>query len=199
MKEIILATNNQNKVKEMKRKLAEFGIEVLSQSEAGVNIDVEETGTTFKENAEIKASAIFDMLHKPVIADDSGLCVDYLDGAPGIYSHRFAGEGATDLDRINKLLEILKDVPDEKRTARFKCCVCFIDENGKKHFFEDTAEGVIGHEPIGTNGFGFDPVFYFEGGERTFAQFTPEEKNAVSHRGKAVAKFVEYIRENQYE
>ena len=193
MKEIIIATNNKNKVREMKEKLSKFGIEVLSQSEAGVNIDVEETGTTFKENAEIKAEAIYNLLHKPVIADDSGLCIDYLDGAPGIYSHRFAGEGATDLDRINKALKELDGVPIEKRTARFECCVCYIDENGEKHFFEDKAEGIIGYEPKGTNGFGFDPIFHFEGGERTFAEFSPEEKNAVSHRGKAVAKFIDFI------
>ena len=193
MKEIIIATNNKNKIREMKEKLAKFGIDVISQSEAGINVDVEETGTTFKENAELKAEAIFNLLHKPVIADDSGLCIDYLDGAPGIYSHRFAGEGATDLDRINKALKELDGVPDEKRTARFKCCVCYIDKNGVKHFFEETAEGIIGHEPKGTNGFGFDPIFHFEGGDRTFAEFSPEEKNAVSHRGKAVAKFIEFI------
>ncbi len=193
MKEIIIATNNKNKVREMKEKLAQFGIEVLSQSEAGINIDVEETGTTFKENAELKAEAIYKLLHKPVIADDSGLCIDYLNGAPGIYSHRFAGEGASDLDRINKALKELEGVPNDKRTARFKCCVCYIDENGEKHFFEDAAEGIIGYEPKGNNGFGFDPIFHFEGGERTFAEFSPEEKNAVSHRGKAVAQFIKYI------
>ena len=196
MKEIILATNNQNKVREMKQKLSAFGINVLSQSEAGVNIDVEETGETFKENAEIKATAIYELLKKPVIADDSGLCIDFLDGAPGVHSHRFAGENATDLDRINIVLEKLKDVPLEKRTARFRCCVCYIDENGEKHFFEDKAEGIIGYEPKGTNGFGFDPVFHYEGDERSFAEYSPEEKNAVSHRGKAVAQFIRYIEEN---
>lgn len=196
MKEIILATNNQNKVREMKEKLSKYGINVISQREAGINIDVDETGETFKENAEIKASTIYEILKKPVIADDSGLCIDYLDGAPGVHSHRFAGENATDLDRINIVLDRLKDVPREKRTAKFRCAVCFIDENGEKHFFEDKAEGIIGFEPKGTNGFGFDPVFLFEGGDRTFAEFSPEEKNAVSHRGKAMAKFIEYIKEN---
>ena len=104
MKEIIIATNNKNKIREMKEKLAQFSINVISQSEAGINIDVEETGTTFKENAELKAEAIYNLIHKPVIADDSGLCIDYLNGAPGIYSHRFAGENATDEDRIKKAL-----------------------------------------------------------------------------------------------
>jgi len=196
MKEIILATNNQNKVKEMKQKLLAFGINVLSQSEAGVNIDVEETGETFKENAEIKATAIYELLKKPVIADDSGLCIDFLEGAPGVHSHRFAGENATDADRINIVLEKLKDVPEEKRTARFMCCVCYIDENGEKHFFEDKAEGIIGYEPKGTNGFGFDPIFHYENDQRSFAEYSPEEKNAVSHRGKAVAQFIKYITEN---
>lgn len=194
MNEIIIATNNQNKVREMKEKLAHFGINVISQKEAGVSIDVEETGETFKENAEIKAKAIYEILKKPVIADDSGLCIDYLDGAPGIHSHRFAGENATDLDRINIVLEKLKEVPKEKRTARFRCAVCFIDDKGEEHIFEDKAEGVIGFEPKGSNGFGFDPIFHYEGDERSFAEYSPEEKNAVSHRGKAVAQFIEYIK-----
>ena len=193
MKEIILATNNQNKVREMKKKLSSFDIKVLSLKEAGIDVDVEETGETFKENAEIKADAIYEMLKKPVIADDSGLCIDALDGAPGVHSHRFAGEEATDADRINLVLEKLKDVPKEKRTARFKCCVCYIDENGEKHFFEEKAEGIIGYEPKGTNGFGFDPIFHYEGDNRSFAEYSPEEKNAVSHRGKAVARFIEFI------
>ncbi len=196
MREIILATNNKNKVKEMKPKLAEFGINVLSQSEAGIDIEVEETGETFKDNALIKAQAIHDITHKAVIADDSGLCIDYLGGAPGVHSHRFAGENATDLDRINYVLEKLKDVPQEKRTARFRCCVCFIEENGNTHFFEGVAEGVLGTEPHGINGFGFDPIFHYEGDERSFADYSPEEKNAVSHRGQAVAQFIEFIKNN---
>ena len=194
MKEIIIATNNKNKVKEMKEKLSKYDITVISQSEAGVNIDVEETGETFKENAEIKAEAIYNLLKKPVIADDSGLCIDFLDGAPGVHSHRFAGENATDKDRINIVLEKLKDVPKENRTARFRCAICFIDEKGEKHFFEDKAEGIIGFEPAGNNGFGFDPIFHYEGDSRSFAEYSPEEKNAVSHRGKAVAQFVEFIK-----
>ena len=196
MNEIILATNNQNKIREMKQKLSEYGIIVISQKEAGINIDVEETGTTCRENAQIKAQAIFDILKKPVIADDSGLYIDYLDGAPGIYSHRFAGENATDLDRINIVLERMKDAPEEKRTARFKCCICYIDKNAEKHFFEGVAEGIIGHDPCGTNGFGFDPIFHYEGDKRSFAEYSPKEKNDVSHRGQAVAKFEEFIREN---
>ncbi len=192
MKEIILASNNPNKLREMKAKLGAFGIEVMSQKEAGIDIDVEETGTTFEENAVLKASTIYDIAKKPVIADDSGLEIDYLNGAPGVYSHRFAGENATDADRINKVLTLLKDVPDEKRTARFHCCICYIDEKGEKHIFHGIAEGRIGYEPVGENGFGYDPIFIYEG--KTFAQLSGEEKNKVSHRGKAVQALEEFLK-----
>ena len=193
MKQIILASNNPNKLREMKEKLGAFGIDVISQKEAGIDVDVEETGTTFEENAVLKASTIYDIIKKPVIADDSGLEIDALDGAPGVYSHRFAGENATDDDRINKVLTLLKDVPEEKRTARFRCCICFIDENGEKHIFNGTAEGKIGFEKVGENGFGYDPIFVYEG--KTFASLTSEEKNNVSHRGRAVKQFEEFLRD----
>ncbi len=192
MKEIILASNNPNKLIEMREKLGAFGIQVISQKEAGINIDVEETGTTFEENATLKASTIYDIIKKPVIADDSGLEIDALDGAPGVYSHRFAGENATDSDRVQKALTLLKDVPDEKRTARFRCCICLIDEAGEKHIFNGTAEGKIGYEPIGENGFGYDPIFVY--GDKTFAQLTREEKNKVSHRGRAVQELVDFFK-----
>ena len=192
MKEIILASNNSNKLREMKEKLSAFGISVISQKEAGIEIDVEETGTTFEENAILKASTIYDITKKPVIADDSGLEIDYLDGAPGVYSHRFAGENAIDSDRINKVLTLLKDVPEEKRTARFRCCICFIDERGEKHIFHGKAEGKIGFEPIGENGFGYDPIFIY--GDKTFAQLSGEEKNEVSHRGRAIKELMEYLK-----
>ncbi len=191
MNEIILASNNQNKVKELGEKLASFGIKVYSQSEAGFDIEVEENGTTLAENSYLKAKAIYDLSKKPVIADDSGLFVDALDGAPGIYSARFAGEGKSDADRRAKLLEMMKDVPKEKRTAHFATVVCYIDECGEVHYFEGRADGVIGFEEVGTNGFGFDPLFIYEG--KTFAERTREEKGAISHRGKAIAKFVEYV------
>ena len=151
MKEIILASNNKGKLKEIKDKLEKYGIKVISQAEAGCNIEVEETGTTFVENAFLKAQAIYDIIQKPVIADDSGLEIDALDGKPGVYSHRFAGENATDEDRIQKILDLMKDIPEEKRTARFKCVICHIDEKGEKHIFEGTCEGTIGFEPKGHN------------------------------------------------
>lgn len=194
MKEIVLASNNKNKLKELKEKLSAFGIQVISQKEAGCDIDVEETGSTFQENAELKATVIHQLTEKPVIADDSGLEVDYLNGAPGIYSHRFAGENASDEDRIHALLNALEGVPEEKRTARFHCSICYIDSNSEKHFFTGIVEGHIGFEPIGENGFGFDPVFMYQG--KSFAELTREEKNEVSHRGRAIKSFMEYMNED---
>ena len=153
-KTIILASNNEHKLVELREKLRPFGIEVLSQREAGYDIEVDETGTTFEANAELKAEAIFRLSHTPTIADDSGLMVDAIGGQPGVYSHRFAGPNATDDDRINKLLGLLQDTPDEQRTARFRKAICYIDETGQKHIFEGTCEGTIGHEKKGENGFG---------------------------------------------
>ena len=191
-KKYILASNNKGKIVEMKEKLKSFGIDVISQKEAGVNIEVEETGTTFEENATLKAEEIYRITKTPVISDDSGLEVDALDGKPGVYSHRFAGENATDEDRVNKILDLLKDVPEEKRTARFRCALCFIDKDGEKHIFDGRVEGKIGLEPKGKNGFGYDPIFIYK--DKTFAEMTSEEKSKVSHRGRAVNKFLEYLK-----
>lgn len=191
---LILASNNKNKLKELKEKLSKFNIEVISQKEAGFDIEVDETGTTFEENAILKAEAIYNEIRKPVLADDSGLEIDALGGQPGIYSHRFAGENATDEDRINKVLTLMKDVEEEKRTARFKCVGCYIDENGEKHIFEGCAEGKISNEPYGQNGFGYDPIFICELG-KSFAEISREEKNKISHRGRMTDKFVKYLEE----
>ena len=191
---LILASNNKNKLKELKEKLSKFDIEVISQKEAGFDIEVDETGTTFEENAILKAEAIYNEIRKPVLADDSGLEIDALGGQPGIYSHRFAGENATDEDRINKVLTLMKDVEEEKRTARFKCVGCYIDENGEKHIFEGCAEGKISNEPYGQNGFGYDPIFICELG-KSFAEISREEKNKISHRGRMTDKFVKYLEE----
>lgn len=196
MKKIILASNNKNKLKELKEKLEEFNIEVISQKEAGIDIDVEENGTSFKENAKIKARAIYNILKIPVIADDSGLCVDYLNGEPGIYSHRYAGENANDDDRMNKLLEELKNVEEEKRTCHFTCSICYIDENGNDYYFEEYLNGKIGFDKKGNNGFGYDPIVVLENGKHV-AELTSEEKNEISHRGKAIRKFVEYIKKSK--
>lgn len=193
--EIILATNNKNKVKEISEKLKQFNIKVISQEEAGCDIEVEETSNTFKGNAELKAEAIYKILGKPVIAEDSGLEIDALNGEPGVYSKRYAGPNATDEDRINKVLDLMQDIEDEKRTARFKCVICYIDGNSEKHFFEGICEGKIIKEPIGENGFGYDPIFQYD--TRTTAQMSSEEKNKISHRGRAIDKLVKYIEEVQ--
>ena len=187
----VIASNNEGKIFEMRNKLKDFGIEVISQKEAGINTDVEETGETFEENAIIKAQEIYKITNKPVIADDSGLEVDALEGKPGVYSKRFAGIEATDKDRTNKILELMKNVPEEKRTARFKCVICYIDEKGEKHIFEGESEGRIGYTPKGENGFGYDPIFVYN--NKTFAEMTNEEKNQVSHRGRAINKFLDYL------
>ena len=188
---IILASNNKHKLEEIRKITAPLGYEVISQSEAGCNFDVEETGTTFEENAVLKAKAVYEKMKMPVISDDSGLEADYLNGAPGVYSHRYAGENATDADRCSKLLSELSGVEKEKRTARFVCVICFIDENGTETVIRGTCEGYIGTEPRGENGFGYDPVFMY--GDRSFAEISAEEKNSVSHRADALRKFSETI------
>ncbi|MGN0665470.1 MAG: RdgB/HAM1 family non-canonical purine NTP pyrophosphatase [Huintestinicola sp.] len=184
---LILASNNKNKLREVREILEPLGFEVVSQSEAGADIEVEENGTTFAENAYLKAKAIYDMLGLPVISDDSGLAVDALDGAPGIYSARYAEDGK----RCARVLSELEGVPDEKRTARFVCSICYIDAHGNKHIAEGTCEGKIGYEKKGTNGFGYDPIFMF--GDKSFAEISAEEKNRVSHRSNALKKLEEII------
>ena len=190
---IIFASNNQGKILEMQEKLKKYGFQVVSQKDSGINIEVEETGTTFTENAILKAEKIHQLTGMPVIADDSGLKVDALNGEPGVYSHRFAGPEATDEDRSNKILELLKEVPEEKRTARFQCSICYIEENGEKHVFDGVVEGKIGQEPKGKNGFGFDPIFVYH--NKTFEKMTREEKTKISHRGNAIHKFLEFLEE----
>lgn len=193
MNRIVIASNNAGKLREIRDILQPLGFTVVSQQEAGISIEVEENGETFAENAALKARAVYEALHCPVIADDSGLLVDALDGAPGVHSHRFAGEGATDADRNAKLLELLDGVPAEKRTARFECVLCYVDAAGEPHFFSGTCEGRIGTTPAGENGFGYDPLFCV--GDRTMAQMTEEEKNQVSHRANALAKLARYFQE----
>lgn len=191
-KRIILASNNKNKLREIKEILTPLGYEVISQKEAGIDIEAEETGKTFKENACLKAQAIYQLSRTAVIADDSGLEVDYLNGAPGVYSHRYAGEGASDADRYNKLLSELKDIPDEKRGAAFVCVICFIDEKGAEQYARGECRGKIGYEPKGENGFGYDPVFIY--GNKSFAEISPDEKNKISHRAKALEKLCEILK-----
>lgn len=183
--DFLIATHNMKKRDELQRILSPLGVHVLTADEAGVDLtDVEETGTTFEENALLKARSGCKEGKMPCIADDSGLCVDALDGAPGVYSARFAGEHGNDDKNNEKLLSLLSDVPSEKRTARFVSTVACVFPDGRELVVRGECEGKIGYEKRGENGFGYDPLFYV--GERTFAEFTPEEKDAVSHRGNAL-------------
>ena len=193
MNRIVIASNNAGKLREIRDILQPLGFTVVSQREAGISIEVEENGETFAENAALKARAVYEALHCPVIADDSGLLVDALDGAPGVHSHRFAGEGATDADRNAKLLELLDGVPAEKRTARFVCSLCYLDANGTEKVFSGVCEGVIGTAPRGENGFGYDPLFYVDG--KSMAEMTEAEKNRISHRGRALEQLKAFFEE----
>jgi XTP/dITP diphosphohydrolase len=191
MKKIIFASNNKGKIREVKEILSPLGFDVISQKEAGFDFEAEETGTTFAENSAIKAHALFEKSKSAVIADDSGLCIDALDGQPGVYSSRFAGENATDEEKYLYVLEKMKDVPDEKRTARFVCNICYIDEEGNEKHIEGKCEGKIAKEPKGENGFGYDPIFVV--GDKSMAQLTEAEKNKISHRGNALKGLKEYF------
>lgn len=198
MAQLILATNNKNKLREIREILADTDLTVVSQSEAGIFLDVDETGTTFAENAKLKAEAIFAEMQARgmagwVLADDSGLSVDALNGEPGVYSHRWAGENATDADRCAKMLDAMKDVPDGQRGAHFACVMCLIAPDGQAHLFEGRVEGEILREARGNNGFGYDPVFGYQG--RSFAEVPSEEKNAVSHRRNALVQAAAWLRD----
>lgn len=191
----LIATHNIKKRDELSRILKPLGIDAVIASDIGMEItDAEETGTTFAENARIKAESGCRETGLPCIADDSGLCIDALDGRPGVYSARYAGGHDTPYShKIAVLLDEMKDVPDEKRTARFISSVCCIFPDGRELTVEGKCEGKIGYEPAGEGGFGFDPVFYV--GDRSFAQFTAEEKDAVSHRGNSLRLLAEKLPE----
>ena len=188
---IVLASNNQNKLCEIKEILQPRGFEVLSLNDCNINVDIEENGTTFEENATIKAKAIYEMTKLPCIADDSGLEVAYLHREPGVYSHRYAGENATDHDRCMKILSQLENVPIELREAWFVCAICYINADGEIKTVRGTVEGYIGFEEKGENGFGYDPIFMYGG--KSFAELSAEEKNSISHRSNALKKLIEII------
>lgn len=187
--EIILATNNAHKVGEYRRILEPLGFTVFSQREKGAVLEPEEDGTTFAENALIKAKALYDFLKLPVIADDSGLCVEALGGAPGIYSARYGGEGLDDRGRNRLLLQNMEGKTD--RRAAFVCAIAYIDAAGESHLFEGRCEGEIAFAERGDNAFGYDPVFLV--GNKTFAELDGEKKDAVSHRGRASRKLAAYL------
>lgn len=187
----VLATHNPAKLREMREILSELGLEVISPEEAGVTVDVEETGTTFAENAMLKAKALCEATGLPAIGDDSGLCVDVLNGGPGIYSARYGGEDITDAQRNNLLLESVKG--QGSRDAHFTCSIACAFPDGDTLTAEEHCHGVISYIPLGTGGFGYDPVFNYPPKLKTFAQMTPEEKSEVSHRGKALRAFAEAL------
>ncbi len=179
---------------ELERILTPLGIRVLTADMAGIELtDVEETGETFEENAYLKASSGSEESGMVCVADDSGLSVDFLDGAPGVYSARFAGEHGNDEKNIEKVLEIMKDVPKEKRTARFVSVVCCCFPDGRHFSVRGECEGLIAFEKHGSGGFGYDPIFLV--GDKTFGELTAEEKDKISHRGNALRKFAEEIKE----
>lgn len=185
MRKLIIATKNQGKAREMARILEGLPYEIVSLAEYPDAPDVDETGETFVENAVIKAKAYALFTGELTLADDSGIEVDALGGAPGVYSSRFA---PTDSERNSKLLDLLKDTPDEKRTACFKCAIAIAEPDGSVRTCEGVVEGIISLAPKGDQGFGYDPVFYVPSLSKHFAELSPDEKNAISHRGKALEK-----------
>ena len=187
---VLAATGNKGKIREFSQILTPLGFETISPKDIGLDIDPEETGETFAENAKIKAVAFMQASKMPVIADDSGLMVDFLDGAPGVYSARYAD--GSDADRCKKLLENMKGA--ENRTARFVSSVCMVFPDGKTIEAERACEGVITRSPIGENGFGYDPVFYIPSMGKTIAEMSADEKNAISHRGKALRLLAEKLK-----
>ena len=189
MYRIVFATGNAGKMKEIREILADLPAEIRSMKEAGVEADIVENGTSFEENALIKARAVAEQLHDGrtvVLADDSGLEIDYLKGEPGIYSARYMGEDTSYRIKNANLIERLKGVPEEKRTARFVCAIAAVFPDGGTVIRRGVIEGKIGYEERGANGFGYDPIFYLPDMSRTTAELSPEEKNAVSHRGRAL-------------
>lgn len=194
-KQIVFATGNAGKVKEIRAILGDLGFEVLSMKEAGIKADIEEDGKTYEENALIKAREVAKYTEAIVMADDSGLEIDYLNCEPGIYSARYLGEDTSYTIKNNNLIERLKGVPDELRTARFVCAIAAVLPNGEELTTRGIIEGRIGYEEAGENGFGYDPIFYVPQFCKTTAQLSPEEKNQVSHRGKALEAMKEILRE----
>ena len=197
MKRLIFATGNKDKMREIKAIMEGLDYEILSMKEAGLDIEIEENGTTFRENALIKARAIHALCHELVLADDSGLEVDYMDKQPGVFSHRFGGEDTPYSIKNQMIMDRLMGVPDEKRTARFMCAIAAVLPDGKEIVTEAAMEGIIGYQEAGANGFGYDPIFFLPEYGCTSAELTPEQKNAISHRGKALRLMREELEKEQ--
>jgi len=196
MKKIILASGNQHKLKEIQSILKDFEFELVTMADAGFgDEEIIEDGDTFEANSLIKAKAVYEKLGLASLADDSGLSVDFLDGAPGVYSARYSGEPKSDQRNNEKLLAALKDVPLDQRTARFVTVITLMFENGDTLVARGEVEGRIGFEPSGSNGFGYDPLFEVPALGKTFAELTEDQKNAMSHRGNALIVLKQMIRE----
>lgn len=194
MKKIIFATGNQDKMREIREILADMDVEVVSMKEAGIHADIVENGSTFEENAVIKARTICEMTGEITLADDSGLEIDYLNKEPGIYSARYMGEDTSYHIKNAKLIERLEGVPDEKRTARFVCAIAAAFPDGSVKTVRAAMEGRIGYKESGENGFGYDPIFYLPEYGCTSAEISMEEKNKISHRGKALRAIKDELR-----
>lgn len=187
MKQVVIATKNKGKAKDFEALFGPFGYEVVTMFEVAPEVEIEETGTTFEENAILKAETLANMLGQIVIADDSGLAIDALNGEPGVYSARYAGDHDDEANMV-KVLENMKDVPEDQRTARFCCALAIAGPNMETKTVFGTCEGMIAHEKKGTNGFGYDPIFYVPALEKHMAELSAEEKGAISHRGNAIRK-----------
>lgn len=195
MKKIILASNNKGKIAEVKEILKDMNVEVISMKEAGLDVDIEENGSTFEENAIIKAEAIMKMTGEITIADDSGLEVDYLNKEPGIYSARYMGHDTSYDIKNNAIIQRLDGVKGTDRSARFVCAMAVVFPDGKNIIARGTMEGLIADKPMGENGFGYDPIMYLPEYQKTSAQLSSEEKNKISHRGKALEKLKTQLQE----
>lgn len=192
---VVIATKNDGKVREFKKLLEPLGFQPVSMAEEGIDVEIIEDGETFEENAHIKAREVHKHTTLPVIADDSGLEVEFLNGAPGIYSARYAGENATDGERNQKLLEEMQGVDRPLRNARFVCAIYCIMDNKKEYCVTGTLEGFIGEEPQGENGFGYDPIFMIDQ-DTSLAEVSDREKNKISHRAKAMEKLAAELKKD---
>ena len=193
---VILASQNAHKLAEIRAIVEKYGIELVLQSELDLHIDVDETGSSFEENSELKARSVMEATGLPALADDSGLCVDVLGGEPGVYSARYgAPDCITDRDRLNYLLQNMRGVRSEERTARFVCVITLVWPDGRKLVARGTCEGYITFEPRGEDGFGYDPVFYVPSRGCTFAQMGSAQKNQISHRANALRRLSELLEE----
>lgn len=195
MRRIVFATGNEGKLREIKNIMADLPVEVVSMKEAGIEAEIEETGATFEENAKIKAQAVAAYTDDIVLADDSGLEIDYLNKEPGVYSARYLGENTSYEIKNQTILDRLAGVQKEKRTARFVCAIAAVLPSKETLVTRETIEGYIGEKPAGENGFGYDPIFYVEEYQCSTAELSDEQKNAISHRGKALRAMKKLLRE----